>query len=80
MQTFYQTCKRFHANENDKLTLDIQAYWSFDEFFFYQYNLYEFTRKELIYMDINGDIPFHLLSFAKDDEEYVPALKMYEKL
>ena len=67
-------------SEIDKLALDTQAYWSFDEFFFYQYNLYKFTKKELIYMDINGDIPFHLLSFAKDDEEYVPALKTYEKL
>ena len=70
-------------SELDKLALDeiIQAYWarsetvSFDEFFFYQYNLYEFTKKELIYMDINGDILFHLLSFAKDDKDYVTALK-----
>ena len=27
-------------------------------------------------MDINGDIPFHLLTFAKD--EYVAALKLCE--
>ena len=43
---------------------------SFDDFFFDHYLLYEFTKKELIYMDINGDIPFHMLSFAKDDEEF----------
>ena len=43
---------------------------SFDDFCFDHYLLYEFTKKELIYMDINGDIPFHMLSFAKDDEEF----------
>ena len=42
----------------------------FDDFFFDHYLLYEFTKKELLYMDINGDIPFHMLSFAKDDEEF----------
>ena len=26
-------------------------------------------------MNINGDILFHLLSFAKDDKDYVTALK-----
>ena len=64
--------------EMDKLCLDriIQEYWTrpetmfFDDFFFDHYLLYEFTKKELIYMDINGDIPFHMLSFAKDDEEF----------
>ena len=70
-------------SEINKLALDeiIQAYWtrpetvSFDEFSLYQYNLYEFTKKELMYMDINGDIPFHMLSFAKEDKEYVKKLK-----
>ena len=54
--------------EIDKLVLDriIQEYWTRPETML----LYEFTKTELIYMDINGDIPFHMLSFAKDDEEF----------
>ena len=60
-------------SEIDKLTLDkiILAYWtwpktvSFDEFFFYQYNLYEFTKKELIYMDINAHFRLNFLHITR---------------
>ena len=65
-------------HEIDKLALDriIQEYWnrpetmSFETFFFSEYLLDEFTKKELIYMDINGEIPFQILYFTQDDKQF----------
>ena len=70
-------------HEIDKLCLDriIQKYWnrpetmSFETFFFSEYLLDEFTKKELIYMDINGAIPFQMLYFTQDDKEFAAVRK-----
>ena len=67
--------------ELDKQVLDgiIQEYWNrpetmtFDTFFFSEYFLDDFTKKEIIYMDINGDIPFQLIYFPQDDKEFAAA-------
>ena len=64
--------------EADKVVLDeiIVNYWSrpdtmsFDMFFFDMYVLNEFTKQELIYMELNGDIPFQALYFSQSDEDF----------
>ena len=68
-----------------KLALDriIQEYWnrpeamSFETFFFSEYLLGKFTKKELIYMDINGEIPFQILYFTQDDKEFAAVRKRF---
>ena len=62
--------------EIDKQGLDriIKEYkdtnMSFEEFFFDNYFLDEFLKEEIIYMEINGNIPFQEKYFKEDDEEF----------
>lgn len=65
--------------EIDKQDLDriIKEYkdtsMSFDEFFFENYLLDEFLKEDIIYMEINGNIPFQEKYFKEDDEEFTAA-------
>ena len=62
--------------ESDKQSLDriIKEYRdtnvSLEEFFFDHYLLDEFLKEEVIYMAINGNIPFQEKYFKEDDEEF----------
>ena len=62
--------------EIDKRSLDriIKEYkgtdMSLEEFFFDNYLLDEFLTKEIIYMAMNGNIPFQEKYFKADDEEF----------
>ena len=63
-------------SEIDKQSLDriIKEYkdtnMSFEEFFFNNYFLDELLKEEIIYMEINGNIPFQEKYFKEDDEEF----------
>ena len=65
-------------SEPRKQSLDemIKSYWErpeyqrFDDFFHSNVNL---QKREYIYLDVNGGIPFQLLYFAKDDQDFAAA-------
>lgn len=65
-------------SEPRKQSLDemIKSYWerpeyqTFDDFFHSNVNL---QKREYIYLDVNGGIPFQLLYFAKDDQDFAAA-------
>ena len=68
-------------SEKDKTGLDniIQEFWTrkpdmtFHHFFYKDYVLEEFTKEEIIYISINGDIPFQQIHFSNDDEDFAKA-------
>ena len=65
-------------NEPRKQSLDdmIKYYWerpkdqTFDDFFHFGDNL---QKREYIYLDLNGGIPFQQLYFTKDDQDFAAA-------
>ena len=64
--------------EIDKLCLDrvIQEYWNRPETMSFETFLFsEFTKKELVYMVINGDIPFQMLYFTQNDKQFAAVRK-----
>ena len=44
-----------------------------EEFSFHNYSLDEFLKREVVYMAINGDIPFQEKYFKEDDQDFAAA-------
>ena len=72
-------------SEIDKRSLDrmIEEYnetnMSLEKFFFDYYLLDEFLKREIVYMAINGNIPFQEKYFKEDDQDFEAARDEVEK-